>query len=136
LSIGLYSQTLFDWLVEQVLPHEANLEHLKKIVAERFLNLKVEPPTEGRIERLIRSAIHTYETHFFQTIHLHLSAESRTGIDILLETSDLEEENSTKPSLFQYLNSEPGRASLDNLLSEITKLEHLIPRSLGHGSRI
>jgi hypothetical protein len=56
---------------------------------------------------------------------LHLSAESRTGIDILLETSDLEEENSTKPSLFQYLNSEPGRASLDNLLSEITKLEHL-----------
>jgi TnpA family transposase len=118
-------KTLFDWLVEQVLPYEADLEHLKEIVAERFLNLKVEPPTEGRIERLIRSAIHTYETNFFQTIHLHLSAESRTGIDILLETSDLEEENSTKPSLFQYLNSEPGRASLDNLLSEITKLEHL-----------
>ncbi len=117
-------KTLFDWLVSEVLPHERDGENLTEIVEGRFIQLKIEPPTPSRIERIIRSALHTYESHFFETIYQKI-ASSRAAIDSLLKTSDLEDEYSTTTSLFHYLNSEPGRASLESFLSEITKLEQL-----------
>jgi len=118
-------QEMVDWLTNQVLGQELEIEHLMVAVEERFLQLKIEPPTKGRTERLIRSAIRTYETKFFALIHQKLDPNSRAAIDTLLETSDSEDEGSSNFSLFYYLNSEPGRATLDSFLSEITKLEHL-----------
>lgn len=118
-------KTLFDWLVSEVLPHETDAEDLTEIVEGRLIQLKIEPPTPSRIKRLIHSALHKSESHFFETIYQKIAEDSRVAIDTLLETSELEDEYSGKPSLFHYLNSEPGRASLESFLSEITKLEHL-----------
>lgn len=118
-------QEMVDWLTNQVLGQESEIENLMVAVEERFLQLKIEPPTKGRTERLIRSAIRTYEINFFALTHQNLSSQSRTEIDTLLETSDSEDEANSNFSLFHYLNSEPGRATLDSFLSEITKLEHL-----------
>lgn len=67
------AQALVDWLSENVLPREAELEHLKEIVKERFRDLKIEPPTPGRIERLIRSALQLYEGQFFSSALQKLS---------------------------------------------------------------
>ncbi|NJP22150.1 MAG: Tn3 family transposase [Hydrococcus sp. CRU_1_1] len=124
-ATGNDRQEIIKWLCEQILAQESELEHLKVLVEQRFLSLKIEPPTEGRTERLIRSAVHIYETDFFANIYQKLTLESRASIDNLLKTSALEDEYSTQPSLFSYLNSEPGRASLESFLGEITKLEHL-----------
>ena len=126
------AKQMVDWLINSVLASEVDLEHLKVVVEQQFLHLKIEPPTPGRIERLIKSALRTYETNFFEATLKKLSSDCCAQIDALLTTSDTgDEENQsdseeiTKTSLFNYLNSDPGRASLDSFLSEITKLQHL-----------
>lgn len=121
------ARAVVEWLIEKVLVTEASLEHLHEIVKGQFLSLKIEPPTEGRIERLIRSALRTFETNFFESIRQKLSAQTCINIDKLLDTSATEEEeqSTVKISLFRYLNSDPGKASLDSLFSEISKLEQL-----------
>ena len=134
------AQDLVTWLTETVLDREADLEHLQEIANQRFWSLKIEPPTPGRVERLVRSALRAYETNFFQHTLEKLSLECRTQIDALLITSEPEETDNTKEkttfktSKFHFLNSEPGRASLNSLLTEITKLQHLrqigLPKNL------
>lgn len=126
------AKQMVDWLINSVLASEVDLEHLKVVVEQQFLQLKIEPPTPGRIERLIKSALRTYETNFFEATFKKLSSDCCAQIDALLTTSDTgDEENqngseeTTKTSLFNYLNSDPGRASLDSFLSEITKLQHI-----------
>lgn len=60
------AQEMAEWLCQHVLHHDHEFEHLKERVYRRFHELKIVPPTPDRIERLIRSAIHTYEESFFQ----------------------------------------------------------------------
>lgn len=198
------AQQMVDWLIAFALAESVDAEHLKVLVEQRFVQLKIEPPTPGRIERLIKSALRTSETRFFETTLAKLSSSCRAQIDALLVTSersdeypeqnsvsegssrvsseeetftssestikpspdiessdyvvpspsDIESSSDTtpsrknesrheldespiynhpaiaqRPSLFRQLNSEPGRATVDNLLSEITKLHHL--RNIG-----
>ena len=49
------------WLREQVVPWDHNLRHLQDAVLEWYRSRLIEPPTEGRIERLVRSAVRTHE---------------------------------------------------------------------------
>jgi hypothetical protein len=57
------------------------------VVYRRFLReLKVEPPTPDRIERLIRSAIHTYEEQFFQATLQKLPPTTPAKLDALIES--------------------------------------------------
>ena len=125
------AQDLVNWLIETVLEQSANIEHLKEIANQRFWSLKIQPPPPGRVERLVRSALRTYETKFFQQTLQQLSPECRTQIDALLITSEpdgtdnTQEKTTFKASKFHFLNSEPGRASLNSLLTEISKLQSL-----------
>lgn len=129
-------QEMIDWLRTEVLFTESSFEHLLVAVEQRFFQLQIERPTDERIERLIRSACRQFEDDLFQNIYNNLSQVTRSNIDSFIETSsgDNEQELSWKPSLFSYLNSEPGRASLDSFLQEIEKLEYLrtiqIPQNL------
>ncbi|NES64070.1 MAG: Tn3 family transposase [Okeania sp. SIO2D1] len=129
-------QEMVDWLRTEVLFTESSFEHLLVAVEQRFFQLQIERPTDERIERLIRSACRKFEDDLFQNIYNNLSQVTRSNIDSFIETSsgDNEQELSWKPSLFSYLNSEPGRPSLDSFLQEIEKLEHLrtiqIPQNL------
>jgi hypothetical protein len=52
---------LVSWLVERVLPHVQREEHVREAVFERCRALRLEPPSAGRIDRLMRSASHTFE---------------------------------------------------------------------------
>lgn len=92
------AQELISWLIENVLDKEVDLEHLQEIACQRFWSLKIEPPTPGRVERLVRSALRTYETNFFQQTLDKLSLECRTQIDALLITSEAETTDNTKLS--------------------------------------
>ena len=125
-SVGDAKQ-MVDWLIDNVLAAETDPERLKVMAEQQFVRLKIEPPTPGRIERLVRSALHTYETNFFTVTLQKLSLNCRAQIDALLSISDTKEDesqNSTpKTSLFHYLNTEPGRATVNNLLEEISKLQ-------------
>lgn len=126
------AKQMVDWLIKSVLTESLDFSYLKVIVEQRFLQLKIEAPTPGRIERLIKSALRTYETNFFETTRSKLPANCCIQIDALLITSDTSEEetqtdseSTTKASLFHYLNSDPGRATVANFFQEIIKLQHL-----------
>ncbi|QXM05498.1 DUF4158 domain-containing protein [Crassaminicella indica] len=55
-----------DFLIENILYLEMNYERLKVEALNKFKLLHIEPPTIDRLERIIKSAIHTYEIKFFK----------------------------------------------------------------------
>jgi len=125
------ARQLVEWLTLEHLPHSVEFKYLENVVLEHLIQLRIEPMTPGRMERLIRSAVRRSETNFFTTTHSQLPAETCTAIDDLLrtaETADAEltpDLTNTVSSTFHFLNADPGRVSLDSLLQEIAKLKHL-----------
>ncbi|GAX90446.1 DUF4158 domain-containing protein [Effusibacillus lacus] len=75
------AQDMIDWLCKNVLYHDHEFEHLQETVYRRFRELKIVPPSQDRIERLIRSAIHSYEEQFFQSTFQKLLESSLTKLD-------------------------------------------------------
>ena len=45
---------LAGWLLEEVAPYEYDAERLKEAAYTRLRSLKIEPPTPGRVDRLVR----------------------------------------------------------------------------------
>jgi TnpA family transposase len=132
------SVEMSDWLIKEVLPHEQKFESLVESVYQRWRELQIEPPTSGRIERLIRSAISQYESEFcYHTLSV-LSKENLAEIDILLITEhslNAEEKQDSlklKTSDFAFLKTDPGPVGLESFLTEIEKLK----RIRGIGRRI
>jgi hypothetical protein len=125
------SVEMSDWLIKEVLPHEQKFESLVESVYQRWRELQIEPPTSGRIERLIRSAISQYESEFcYHTLSV-LSKENLAEIDILLTTEhslNAEEKQDSlklKTSDFAFLKTDPGPVGLESFLTEIEKLKRI-----------
>lgn len=137
------AQDMIDWLYKHVLYHDHEFEHLKEHVYRRFRELKIVPPTPDRIERLIRSAIYTYEEKFFQDTYQKLPSSTLAQLDFLidsiayLETDDQEVSNDDNGQLsFNDLKADPGRAGLESVLKEVNKLRTIrnleLPDDLFH----
>jgi TnpA family transposase len=124
---------LHHWLNTQVLRHDLPPELLKDRIYARFRELKIEPTTPPRIERLIRSALHSAEEGFFQSLADQLPQATKTKLDALLTTPTTQtaEDETTnpppkaEPPFWQHLKAEAAQPSLDTVLTEITKLKKL-----------
>jgi hypothetical protein len=119
------------WLCEHVLYHDHDAEHIEAYVYNRFRELQIEPPTVDRIERLIRSAIHSYEELFFESIYQKLSPSTLKQLDDLIDSLDDIKEDDAEFSLdapsngqiaFNDLKSDSGRASVKTIFREFNKL--------------
>lgn len=124
------SEQMSNWLIEEILPNEQKIESLHEIVYQRFRELQIEPPTQGRVERLIKSAIASHETDFCQQTLDKLTEENIEQIDILLSTEETENDESVeqsgkkiKISDFAFLKTDPGAVGLESFLTEISKLK-------------
>jgi len=145
-ATNLDTEEMAGWLVTHVLASDQNLEHLKVVVTTRFRELKVEPPTTDRIERLIRSGCHTYEQQLFAEIMQRLPPSTCILLDDLLARSvavaeqeeqvqDDEPEVSIvearrTPTTWQDLKTNPGAVGLESVLHEIDKLRVLLQLAL------
>lgn len=99
---------------------------MEALVTQKFRSWRIEPPTQLRINRLIRSALRTYEKNFFSSTLQKFSMETKTRIDALLGTVDstdnISEQKTTlnKASIvdvtFSDLKADPGRVGLESLL--------------------
>jgi TnpA family transposase len=120
-----------NWLCKKVLVYERQPHALEAGFYQRLRELKLEPPTPERIERLIRSAVKTTEKKFCTGIFQQLSFETLRKMDTLLKTRDGldDDQNQFKQSVFNFLKQDPGRTSLKSILKEIEKL--LCIRDLG-----
>ncbi len=127
------------WLISTQLASDQNGEHLKELVIKRFREQQVEPPKNDRIERLIRSACHTYEQTLFAETFQKLPQVTRERFDALLarsitaadtDTSEDEEEGETPPAVYAEvglhdLKTNPGPVGLESVMKEVTKLRLL-----------
>lgn len=130
-SFGFHEFTANDmpvfqkWLVDQVnFTHDT--DYLRAKAYEQFRKWKIEPPTLGRLNRMIDSAINTYEINFFESTCHDLSESTRSRIDSFLESSiDINNDEQLEENellTFRDLLADPGRASLKTLHQEIQKL--------------
>ena len=130
------AENLTAWLETQVLAYDLKPESLETAASERLHHLKIEPPTQERLQRIVRSAIRSFEDGFCERTAQQLSLPVCTKLDELLKTASeidnsekLEEKENTAPhntpSPLAILKSDPGRIGLDSLISEAAKLEQL-----------
>ena len=121
------------WLLDEVLPHDHDLEHLRVAVYQQCRSRHIEPPTPGRIDRLVRSALRTQEERLAERILRRITPEAFAGIDALIgppsEAAPGVEDLEADDAKLRELRSGPGGVSLDSLLAELGKLRRI--RALG-----
>ncbi len=119
------------WLREEVLPADQTPRYLQECVLEWRRDNRIEPPTSGRCERIIRSAIRTHKSAFFAAICGKLSARSRRSMDALLDSPAAGAEAASvngdhlERTPFADLRADPGRIGLKTVLKELEKLRRI-----------
>lgn len=122
-------QFVTDWLSKLVFYHDSDNENLKEEAYKKFREMRVEPPTSERIDRMIKSAIHSYENQFFQDTFQKLSEDTIKKMDSLINNLAAYEEDevdygSDDDSLsFSDLRADPGRIGLESVFKEVVKLK-------------
>jgi hypothetical protein len=137
-ELGVREATVADgealsvWLGTQVLSSTHRLEHVREALYPRCRDLRLEPPTPERVERLIRAALHQFETQVGERVLHRLLPSTRTKLDALLimQAPTEDEPHTSGPpepgqAVLQELRAAPGRASRENLLREMTTLERV-----------
>ena len=122
------ARAMKDWLCQRVLIYDRNEVYLEEALYQRFRQLKLVPPTHKQVLRLIRSAARAVETEFCQKIYKQLSSLSIRRLDELLTTETKTESGQgfqLRPSVFSSLKTDPGKVSVDSLITEIEKLNRI-----------
>mgnify|MGYP002778860488 CR=1 FL=1 len=129
------SAQMSDWLIEEILPNEQRIESITELVYQRWRELQIEPPTQRRIERLIRSATAQHEANFCNQTLARLTPEIIKQIDLLLSTEEPNNIENTeskklpigklKASNFAFLKTDPGPVGVGSFLTEIEKLQRI-----------
>lgn len=134
---------LGEWLLEEVAPQEYDAERLWEAAYTRLRALRIEPPTPGRVDRLVRSSLRSYDERFREATLGRLSHGSVAEMDALLSEPDVPEDAASdslgggtsvreQPTLAR-LRNDPGRASAESARAEIAKLSRLREVGLPEG---
>lgn len=127
---------LIEWLLNEVLPKVGDPQQIETKAIAWYREQRIENPAARHLDRLVRAAVRTHETEFFQNICQKLSDTTKRLIDELLEPAPVVAEtnmqapggNSAITSLTPTLNdlkADPGRPGLDSLFREIGKLTRI-----------
>jgi len=112
-------QLIKNWLIDIVFPHESlSIDQIKERVSDFLIKQKIESPSEGAIERVIRSAKQQHEETWFESIYMGLDSEAKRHLDKLLIT----EKNVSRLS---EIKRWAGGLSLETILTEAEKLKFL-----------
>jgi hypothetical protein len=109
---------VMSWLREHLLAQERHPERILEAALQRFRALKIEPPTAGRLERMLRSTLQTFEEDFGKKLFDQLFPETIARLDALLEPPLPE---SVGVPLHD-LRADPGPVSIETLEEELNKL--------------
>jgi TnpA family transposase len=117
---------LTQWLRRDVLTLDHKHEHLQQAALDWCRRNRIEPPPPARLERIIRSALKTYEDGFFAASSARIPTGCRCAMDALLQAP----ESGPEATPFSELRADPGRASLESVLNEIAKLRRIVALGL------
>ncbi len=129
-------QELTTWLSEQMGGSPHRPEAVQVAAYQRLRELRIEPPSAGRLQRVCRAARRRCEFRFCSTIHAHLSAKTVAGLEALLgsdsgpeptgaSNSEVAAQPTRERSILQRLKHDPARTSVDSVLTEVAKLQQL-----------
>jgi hypothetical protein len=111
-------EDLTRWLCQHVLRYERHPGRILELALGKLRELKIEPPTADRLDRIIRSALRTFEEEFAQSLFERLAPEAKERLDALLEPISAQ---AIRVPLHD-LRADPGPASIETLEEELAKL--------------
>jgi len=123
---------------DQVLPTTVRLDAVLAAAMSGLRDLRIEPPTRDRLDRLVRSTLHAFEHRVCTEVWQCLSPSTRTAFrDVCWPQNSANHPTPTATSwrtagsraLLHELRADAGRATLDNLFREVAKLERI--RAIG-----
>jgi TnpA family transposase len=112
------SESVMTWLRDHILTQERDLERVTEAALQRFRELKLEPPTTERLDRVIRSTLRGFEEEFSRKVFERLSPSTAAALDSLLASPS--PEAASVP--LHDLRADPGPASIGTLDEELNKL--------------
>ncbi|MEM9947524.1 MAG: DUF4158 domain-containing protein, partial [Cyanobacteria bacterium P01_D01_bin.36] len=129
--------SLRQWLTDEIVPQAVGERQLKTLLYEELRERKTEPPTYGRMERLINSAYRQFESQLCDSIVQQLPAKCRQALDRLTgPQSDSWILDADEIPLNQ-LKQEAGGVGLKSLKAELSKLKTIeqlmLPADLFNG---
>ncbi|WP_026925258.1 DUF4158 domain-containing protein [Glycomyces arizonensis] len=110
-----------DWLVDNVCQAERHPGQVRIELLDHCRAEKVEPLADGRIERIVKSALHRAEQLLCFRIVNRLGAAACDRLEALVGV-DVPEAAEEKDSVLAKIKSDPGAVSLNSMLGEIDKL--------------
>jgi len=117
---------LTTWLSEHpILYQDQRTELLVEVLYQRCRELKLEPPTSGRLERIARAAIRRHEQTFFAVTAAQLSGASRLALDQLLRVDDELDTDHDEMTVLGWLKVDPGQTSVTSLKATADRLRRL-----------
>jgi hypothetical protein len=126
------AEQLTAWLAEHITERERRPERVHDELLARCRSKRIEPPALARIERIVRSALHTSEETLSGRVTARLSNASRQRIAALL-VADYDSIGAVavdgERAVLGTIKEAPGNVSLETMLTEIDKL--LAVRTIG-----
>jgi hypothetical protein len=120
-------EKLVFWLAAEVVPVEPSDERLREALLARCRADRIEPP--GRMERIVRAARAAAAERFCTATMARLAGTPAAERLEELVAEDQDEPATAGRGRLAELRADPGRPSLETLLTEVDKLERL--RMLG-----
>jgi hypothetical protein len=128
------AEALQAWLAENVATADPRQQVVRDQMLDRCRKWRVEPPTKGRIERIVRAAVHGAQTALCERIAGRPSAETISRIEQLLAV-DVDYEDDEARDVLALVKAAPGNVSLDTMLTEIGVPLRNVARAAKSGSR-
>jgi TnpA family transposase len=112
---------LTGWLADRICQTERRAGRVREELLAGCRAERIEPPSAGRCDRIIRSALHQAE----QALTLRVSArlgQASARLAELAAAADDDDTGDGEPSALSLIKSVPGNVSLESMLTEIGKL--------------
>lgn len=118
------AEALTEWLVEHVTQVERSAERVREHLLAECRRRRLEPPTAGRVDRIVRSALSRGEDVLFDRVASRLAEPQRQRLLALIDPGgNANEELEDGAAVLASIRSNPGSISLNTMLAEIAKLE-------------
>ena len=112
------------WLVENVTQVERSGDRVREHALARCRAERIEPPTAGRMDRIVRSALHRAEELLFARVTARLDRPVTDQLLALVaEVVSGGHDDEDGPTILASIRADAGNVSLNTMLTEIAKLE-------------
>jgi hypothetical protein len=114
---------LTEWLAADVCQAERRADRVREELLAQCRAEQIEPPSAGRCDRIIRSALHQAEQALTARVTGRLGPDASARLAALATAADDDEADGAEPSALALIKSVPGNVSLESMLTEIGKLD-------------